>query len=96
MASDADEPRLFLTPEQFAVLSRTLQPSADHYVRAADSLDAPPEQKHEVVREILSNVAASQLQHSFKELRGVPPELMAAGVDLLIQMAVRGLRRALP
>ncbi len=95
MASDADEPRLFLTPEQFAVLSRTLQPSADHYVRAADSLDAPPEQKHEVVREILSNVGAQQLQHSFKELRGVPPELLDAGIDLLIQMAVRGLRRAL-
>ncbi len=95
-AEPAGEVKLFLTPEQFALLARTLQPSADHYVRAVDALPAPPERKHEVVRSVLSDVAASQLQHSFRELHGVPPELLAAGVDLLIQMAVRGLRRAIP
>jgi len=81
------EPSLFLP---VAAVARLLEPAAAPLVLRVNSVPWLSEQKHAYVRQGVV-AALPLLQHSVKELRGVPPELLALGVDL----AIRGLVAAL-
>lgn len=78
----------FMTQEQLDVFSRALAKPTRRAVSLVDPLPGSNEQKHEIVKSAVLTFGASQLQHSFKELRGVPPEALALGMDLLISTVV--------
>lgn len=82
------EPSVFMSPEQLDIFSRSLQRPAERAVAIVDTLPIANDQKHQIVKSALMTFGASQLQHSVKELRGVPTETLALGLDLLITTVV--------
>lgn len=83
---------LFMSPEQYEAFARTMQKPTRRAVTLLDPLPGSNEQKHAAVKTALLTFGAAQLQSSVKELRGVPTEALALGMDLLIH-AVVGLVR---
>lgn len=68
-----------------------LRDAAKPMVAALDPVEMPKGTKHQMVRSALL-VAAPFLKGSVKELRGVPDEVIAAGVDEAIGAAVTLIR----
>lgn len=88
------EPGLFMTPEQYDAFSRTFRADTEAAVRVLDPLPIPSEDKHAIVKDAIVSVGVAKLQGSVKELRGVPPEVLALAANTLISMTVRLIRRA--
>lgn len=88
-----DEPSVFLTPEQYDVFARTFRADTQAAVRLVDPLPITPDEKHQIVRDALIGVGVARLQSSVRELRGVPPEVLAVAADALISLTVRLFRR---
>lgn len=88
-------PNLTLTPEQYDAFSRTFRSDINSAVRMVDPLPIASEEKHQIVRDAVVGVGVAKLQGAVKELRGVPPEVLALAADTLISIVVRLIRRAI-
>lgn len=88
------EPGVFMSPEQYDAFARTFRADTEHAVRMLDPLPIAADQKHEIVKDAIVGIGVAKLQGSVKELRGVPPEVLAFAADALISLTVRLIRRA--
>jgi len=91
----AEPAQVFLTPEQYDAFARTFRTNTQTAVRMVDPLPIASEEKHAIVKDALLSIGVAKLQGSVRELRGVPPELLAFAADALIGLTVRLLRRAM-
>jgi hypothetical protein len=89
----AEQPKVFMTPEQYAAFSRAFTEQTRDAVRQVDPLPIANEDKAQIVTDMLVGVGVPMLQGSVKELRGVPPEVLSLAANALISMVVRLVRR---
>lgn len=91
----AEPAQVFMSPEQYDAFARTFRSDTERAVRLVDPLPIASEEKHAIVKDVLIGVGVAKLQGSVRELRGVPPELLAFAADALISITVRLVRRAM-
>lgn len=91
----AEPSQVFMSPEQYDAFARTFRSDTERAVRMVDPLPIASEEKHAIVKDAILSIGVAKLQGSVRELRGVPPELLAFAADALISLSVRLIRRAM-